>query len=59
MKGVQYGSEKTGVIRPEDLPKPIIKKVSRNFRHRPCPVCDKSCYRDNKGKRVLPDLGDS
>ncbi len=59
MKGVEYGSEKPGIIRPEDLPKPIIKKVSRNFRRRPCPICNKSCYRDNKGKRLLHDLGDS
>lgn len=60
MKGVQYGSEeRSGIIQPEDLPKPIIKKVSRSFRRRICPMCGKSCYRDTKGTRVVHDLGDS
>lgn len=58
MEGVKYGSEKTGIIRPEDLPKPIIKKLSRSFRRRICPICGKGCYRDTKGRRVLHDLGD-
>lgn len=60
MEGVKYGSEeKPRIIRPEDLPQPIIKKVSRSFRRRICPRCGRSCYRDSKGTRVLHDLGDS
>ena len=30
-----------GITRVEDLPKPRIVKQSRNFKHRPCPSCDR------------------
>jgi hypothetical protein len=47
-----------GITRPEDLPKPKIIKQSRNFKHRPCPRCGKSCYRDKTFTRTLHDVGD-
>ena len=46
------------VIKPEDLPKPVLKRRSRNYRRRKCPTCGKGCYRDSKGNRLLHDLGD-
>ena len=46
------------VIKPEDLPEPIIEYRSRNYRRRKCPKCGKGCYRDSKGHRTLHDLGD-
>lgn len=45
-------------VRPEDLPKPVVEHRSRNYRRRECPICGKGCYRDNKGKRILHDVGD-
>ncbi len=47
-----------GITRPEDLPKAKLVKQSRNFPHRPCPRCAKSCYRDNTFTRTLHDVGD-
>lgn len=47
-----------GIARPEDLPKAKIVKQSRNFKHRPCPRCGKSCYRDTSFTRTLHDVGD-
>lgn len=46
------------VVRPEDLPTAILEHRSRNYRRRKCPICDKGCYRDSKGRRLLHDLGD-
>lgn len=47
------------IVKPEDLPKPILEHRSRNYRRRRCPRCDKVCYRHSKGRRLLHDLGDS
>jgi hypothetical protein len=47
-----------GSTRPEDLPKAKIIDRSRNFTHRPCPVCGRSCFRSRTGKRILHDIGD-
>ena len=47
-----------GITRVEDLPKAKIIRRSRNFSHRPCPVCDRSCYRHRIDERPLHDLGD-
>ncbi len=47
-----------GITRPEDLPKPKIINRSRNFTHRLCPRCNKSCFRSRTGSRTLHDLGD-
>ena len=50
--------EITQVVRPNDLPKPIVEQRSRNYRRRKCPICGNGCYRDSKGKRLLHDVGD-
>jgi hypothetical protein len=55
----QYLSDPSeGITRPEDLPEAKIVRRSRNFRHRPCPLCDKSCFRQTVFTRVLHDTGD-
>jgi hypothetical protein len=46
-----------GITRVEDLPKPLLRKQSRNHRRRPCPRCGRSCYRHSLGQRSLHDLG--
>jgi len=46
-----------GITRVEDLPPPLLRRRSRNYRRRPCPRCGRGCYRDNLGRRVLHDLG--
>lgn len=47
-----------GITRVEDLPKAKIVRRSRNFSRRPCPKCDRSCYRHDVRERTLHDLGD-
>jgi hypothetical protein len=47
-----------GVVRFEDLPKAKVIHRSRNFAHRPCPVCGRSCFRNRTGTRILPNVGD-
>jgi len=55
----QYLSDPTeGITRPEDLPEARVVQRSRNFKHRPCPRCGKSCYRHAWFTRVLHDVGD-
>ena len=55
----RYLSDPTeGITRPEDLPKAKIVQRSRNFKHRACPQCGKSCYRHARFTRVLHDVGD-
>ena len=46
-----------GITRVEDLPKPLLRRHSRNYRRRPCPCCGHSCFRHGKGHRYLHDLG--
>lgn len=46
------------IVKPGDLPKPVLEHRSRNYRKRKCPICGKGCYRDSKGKRLLHDLGE-
>ena len=46
-----------GITCIEDLPKPQLRKRSRNFRRRPCPRCGHSAYRDRVFRRSLHDLG--
>src|SRR5215510_11933742 len=46
-----------GITRVEDLPSPVTERRSRNYRRRACPRCRRGCYRDNRGRRVLHDLG--
>jgi len=52
-------NEQVQIIKPEDLPRPILEHRSRNYRRRKCPLCNKGCYRDSKGRRLLHDLGDT
>ena len=47
-----------GITRVEDLPKPKLKKLSRNYRRRLCPRCGRSAGRDKVYSRTLHDLGD-
>ena len=47
-----------GVTKPEDLPKATIVRRSRNFKHRPCPRCEKHCFRNRTCTRMLHDVGD-
>ena len=55
----KYLADRTeGITRVEDLPKAKIVVRSRNFVSRPCPKCDRSCYRHRTRVRKLHDLGD-
>ena len=47
-----------GITRVEDLPKAKVIRRSRNFSHRPCPECERSCHRHRILERTLHDLGD-
>ena len=48
-----------GIADPQMLPAPKVVPRSRNYPHRPCPKCGKSCPRDRVRTRTLHDLGDS
>jgi hypothetical protein len=55
----QYSPDITeGILRPEDLPPAKIVKRSRNFKQRPCPRCERSCFRHGVVSRTLHDVGD-
>src|SRR3989304_3330388 len=47
-----------GITRVEDLPKPKVRKPSRNCKRRPCPRCGRRAYRLRRVHRTLHDLGD-
>ena len=47
-----------GITDPQMLPPPKLVPRSRNYEHRPCPECGKSCPRDRVFTRTLHDLGD-
>ena len=47
-----------GVTRKEDLPKPKMRLIRRNFRYRPCPECGRRAPRRKTVRRFLHDLGD-
>ena len=55
--GVYVPDVTVGVVDPGKLPQAAVQLRSRNYRRRGCPQCDKSCYRDSLGERVLHDLG--
>lgn len=56
----EYVPDRTeGITRVEDLPKPQVVQRSRNYSRRPCPGCERSCYRKRTCERTLHDLGDS
>ena len=48
-----------GITRVEDLPKPRIRRRSRNWPARPCPRCHHRAGRYAVGSRTLHDLGDA
>jgi transposase len=55
----QYTPDPTvGITRPEDLPKPLIKRMSRNYKSRPCPKCGQGAARVRTYTRTLHQLGD-
>jgi hypothetical protein len=47
-----------GITCVEDLPKALQVPRSRNYLRRPCPGCNRSCYRNRTVERSLHDLGD-
>ena len=56
--GIYLPDATEGVIRVEDLPKPIVIERSRNFIRRSCPLCDCSASRLRTAQRTLHELGD-
>lgn len=55
----EYLADRTeGITHVDDLPKAKIAARSRNFSYRPCPKCNRSCYRHRTRVRKLHDLGD-
>jgi hypothetical protein len=44
--------------RVEDLPKAKVVARRRSFSRRPCPRCERSCYRKRTVERTLHDVGD-
>jgi ribosomal protein S27AE len=47
-----------GITRVEDLPPPLVRRHSRDYRRRRCPRCGRPAYRYDRGPRTLHDLGD-
>jgi hypothetical protein len=47
-----------GITDPQMLPSPKVVPRSRNYPHRPCPECGRSCPRERVRTRTLHDLGD-
>src|SRR5512133_448811 len=47
-----------GIVKVEDLPRPVMVERSRNYRHRRCPHCGQSVSRLRTLSRRLHDLGD-
>ena len=56
--GVYPPDPTLGITDPQMLPPPKLVSRSRNYEHRPCPLCGKSCPRDRSFTRTLRDLGD-
>jgi len=55
----EYVADRTeGITRVEDLPKARVVLRNRNYSRRPCPECDRSCYRHRIMQRTLHDVGD-
>ena len=44
------------ITRIENLPRPVVRHVSRNYRRRRCPRCGHAAYRNGLGCRTLHDL---
>jgi hypothetical protein len=45
-----------GITRIEDLPPPLVRPCSRNYRRRRCPHCGHAAYRNGFGSRTLHDI---
>ena len=56
--GIYLPDATVGIIRVEDLPKPQIIERSRNYLHKPCPLCGRSATRQRTAHRTLHELGD-
>ena len=56
--GEYVGDRTEGITRVADLPKVKLVERSRNFAHRRCPKCGRSCHRHGTFQRRLHDLGD-
>src|SRR4051794_19024357 len=56
--GVYPPDPTLGFTDPQMLPSPKLVLRSRNYAHRPCPECGKSCPGDRVRPRPLHDLGD-
>ncbi len=53
----EYTADPTqGITRVEDLPPPLVRHRSRNYRRRRCPLCGHAAYRNGLGSRTLHDL---
>ena len=57
--GEYVADETQGITCIEDLPRPKLVRRSRNYKRRPCPLCQQSAYRLRIVKRTLHDSGDS
>ena len=56
--GEYVADETQGITYVEDLPKPKLVQRSRNYKRRPCPLCEHSAYRLRTVSRTLHDIGD-
>lgn len=56
--GIYLPERSEGILNPDELPAALVVERSRNYSHRPCPRCGKSCYRNRTRTRLLHDLGD-
>ena len=53
----EYTADPTeGITRVEDLPPPLVRHRSRNYRRRRCPHCGHAAYRNGFGSRILHDI---
>ena len=52
--GDYLADETQGITRVEDLPKPKLIRRSRNYKRRPCPLCQHSTYRLRTVKWEIP-----
>ena len=56
--GIYLPDATEGIIRVEDLPKPLIIEGSRNYPRQCCPRCDRAASRLRTAQRTLHELGD-
>jgi hypothetical protein len=56
--GEDLAESTAGRPRAADLPEAKVVPRSRNYARRPCPRCERSCYRKRTVVRTLHDVGD-